>query len=302
MRLVLQRSLTISGSELERVMQAVLFYSDQVLVRATAVSRPAEQTIYRRMNELADMGLVATWAYEYELRSDGRPVQPRDGRLISDDVPAHVVTTEASRELVNSVDDELAHDRQLPYDGIAIREGVSEVVQLRHAFTALRMTDYLGAAGLVAGNPSQSTLVSQVNRTTSAVDATEAVVNEIVSSCSFGPLSDLPTTAIQDCRRGMPRFRDYLEAGLTGQLPQQSSGNAHQVAEIILSEYRKIRSRQSSRSPAGDGWDVVGMVLPQAVVVKAMGTRIEWFKYRGARRRPFILLGKLQHYAQEARL
>jgi hypothetical protein len=41
------------------------------------------------------------------------------------------------------------------------------------------------------------------------------------------------------------------------------------------------------------------MVLPHAVVVKAMGVKIEWFKYRGAQRRPFILLGKLQRHAQE---
>jgi hypothetical protein len=107
------------------------------------------------------------------------------------------------------------------------------------------------------------------------------VASEVVSRCSFGPLSDLPLTAVEDCRREMPRFRQYLDERLTS----QSSGQAadpSQVAELILSEYRRINNRQSRRPPAGDSWDVVGMVLPHAVVVKAMGTKIEWFKYRRA--------------------
>src|SRR5712691_13550972 len=159
MRLVLQRSLTIARPDLERVMQAVLFYSDQVMVRATAVTRPGDVAVYRRMNELADMGLLSTWAYEYELSGSGHPLRQGRGRLISDLAPTQVVTTEASRELVSTVDDELSRERQLPYDGIALRQGVSEVGQLRHTFTTLRMTDHLGAHGIVGGSPGQSALV-----------------------------------------------------------------------------------------------------------------------------------------------
>ena len=106
MRLVLQRSLTITRSELERVTQAVLFYSDQVLVRATAVARPSDETVYRRLNELADMGVLSTWAHEYELSNGGRPRRYGDGRLIIDSPAAQVVSIEASRELVHAVDDE----------------------------------------------------------------------------------------------------------------------------------------------------------------------------------------------------
>jgi hypothetical protein len=84
------------------------------MVRATAVTRPGEETVRRRMNELADMGVLSTWAYEYELSSGGRPLRHGDGRLIRDSPAAQVVTTEASRELVNTVDDELSHDRHLP--------------------------------------------------------------------------------------------------------------------------------------------------------------------------------------------
>jgi hypothetical protein len=281
-------------------MQAALFYSDQVMVRATAVARPSDETVYRRMNELADMGVVSTWAHEYELSSGGRPIQYGDGRLIMDSPAAQVVTTDASRELLNTVDDELSRNRLKPYDGIALREGVSEVVQLRHSITTLRMTEHLGAQGLVGGSPGQSALVAQVQRATSSIDATEAVVSEVISRCSFGPLSDLPLTAIEDCRREMPRFQQYLDEMLTDQ-PSGQAADPSQVAELILSEYRKINRRQSRRPPAGDSWDVVGMVLPHAVIVKAVGTKIEWFKYRGARHRPFILLGKLQHHVQEVR-
>jgi hypothetical protein len=283
-------------------MQAVLFYSEQVMVRATAVTRPGDKTVYRRVNELADMGLLSTWAYEYELSSSGRPVRQGQGPLIRDCAPAQVVTVETSRDLVNIVDDELSRDRRRPYDGLTLREGISEVVQLRHAITALRMTDHLGAQGIVGGSTGQSALVSQVQHATASVDAAEAVVSEVVSRCSFGPLSDLPGTAIEDCRRVMPRFRHYLEDRLTGQSHGQPE-DPGQVAELILSEYRRIsgiNKRESRRPAVADSWDVVGMVLPHAVVVKAMGTKIEWFRYRGTRRRPFILLGKLQHHAQEA--
>lgn len=215
MKLVLQRSLTVARPELERVMQAVLFYSDQVLVRATAVARPGDGTVYRRMNELSDMGLLSTWAYEYELANGGRPLHQGEGRLIITSAPAQVVTIETSRGLVNAIDDELSHDRQAPYGGTGLREGVSEVVQLRHSITTLRMTDHLGAHGIVGGHPDRSAVVSQVRQAASSVDATEAVVSEVVGRCSFGPLSDLPLQAIEECRREMPHFRDFLEAGVS---------------------------------------------------------------------------------------
>jgi hypothetical protein len=298
---MLQRSLTITRFELERVMQAVLFYSDQVLVRATAVTPPGDDLVYRRLNELADLGAVSTWAYEYELANGGRPVRYGNGRLLIDSPARHVVTTEASRELVSAVDNELSRDPQKPYEGVALREGVSEVVQLRHSVTTLRMTDHLGAQGIIGGSPGQSSLINQVQRATAAADATEAVVSEVVSRCEFGPLSDLPVAAIEDCRREMSHFQYYLNERLVGQAPGPVL-NPGQVAEQIISEYRKINRRQTSRSPVQDSWDVVGMVLPHAVLIKAMGTRIEWFKYRGVRHRPFILLGKIQHHAQEASL
>lgn len=298
MRLLLQRSLTISRTELERIMQAVLFYSDAVIVRATAVTGPDDRAVYQRMNELADMGLLSTWAYEYELADSGHPLPAGTGRLISSSVPSQVITVEDSRDLVSAVDSELSRDRHLPYDGIGLREGVSEVVQLRHSITTLRMTDRLGAHGVVGGDPDRSALIAQVRRATMPSVAAETVVSEMVGRCSFGPLSDLPLRAVEDCRREMPRFREYLEGELAD--PAKRTGDPRRVAELVISEYRKINRRERVRKPAGDTWDVVGMVLPHEVIVKAAGARIEWFKYRGARRRPFILLGKLQHHAREA--
>lgn len=299
MKLLLQRSLTIGRPQLERVMHAVLFYSDIVMVRATATVHPGDRAVYRRMNELFDMGLLSTWAYEYELATSGRPLREGEGQPISSSVPAQVVTTDTSRELVSVVDEELSRDRLMPYGEIELREGISEVVQLRHSITTLRMTDHLGAQGIVGGSPDRSALIGQVQRATVPVSGAEAVVSEVVGVCSFGPLADLPLKAVEDCRREMPRFRQYLEEKLTEQTTGQVR-DPHQVAELVLSEYRKI-NRREPRSLAAEGtWDVVGMVLPHEVIVKAAGTRIEWFKYRGARRRPFILLGKLQHHVREA--
>jgi hypothetical protein len=183
--------------------------------------------------------------------------------------------------------------------GIGLREGISEVVQLRHSITAPRIAGHLAAHGIVGGSPDRSSLVNQVQRATSSADATEAVVSEVVARCSFGPLGELPLQAIEDCRREMPRFRSYLEEKLSGQSTEHV-WDPHGVAQLSLSEYRKINRRVVHHPPPEDSWDVIGMVLPHAVVVKAAGTRIEWFKYRGAKRRPFILLGKLQHHAREA--
>lgn len=299
MKLVLQRSLTIARPELERVMQAVLFYSDTVMIRASAAAHPRDPLVYQRMNELADMGLLSTWAHEYELAASGRPLKPQWGQLITDAVPAHVVTAEASRNIVNAVDQELSGDHALPYSNVELREGVSEVVQLRHSITSLRLTGYLDADGIVGGSPGRSALIAQVQQAATSASAAEAVAREVVGRCSFGPLSELPIKAIEDCRREMPRFRRYLEDNLI----ERDTGEARdprRVAELILSEYRKINRREPLRPPAEDTWDVVGMVLPHEVIVKAVGARIEWLKYQGAKRRPFILLGKLQHHAREA--
>jgi hypothetical protein len=101
----------------------------------------------------------------------------------------------------------------------------------------------LGAHGIVGGHPDRSAVVSQVRRAASSADATEAVVSEVVGRCSFGPLSDLLLQAIEKCRREMPRFRDFLDEKLTDQETGHSA-DLHEVAELIMSEYRKINRRE----------------------------------------------------------
>lgn len=120
------------------------------------------------------------------------------------------MTAETSRKLLNEVGEELSRDRTLPYGGIELREGASEVVQLQHSITTLRMTGHLGAHGIVGGTPDRSALVNQVRHATVPVDAAEVVGREVGGRCSFGPLSDLPLRAIEECRREMPRFGQYL--------------------------------------------------------------------------------------------
>ena len=64
------------------------------------------------------------------------------------------------------MDEELSRNRLMPYGGIELREGVSEVIRLRHSITTLRMTDHLGAQGIVGRSPDRSALIGQVQRAT----------------------------------------------------------------------------------------------------------------------------------------
>lgn len=298
MRLLLQRSLLIDDMTLERVMQAVLFYADTVTVRATATLPETSKVTYRRLNELIDMGAVRTWAHEYELARGGR-IRVGDRRTVITRDPHHVIPMEITRTLRLRIDEELTENRDLPYSpGTGLREGVSEIVQLRHSMSTFRLADILDAGGLLAGGRERSPIIRSVERTTVPVDPREAVVREVVGRCSFGELSDLPLSAVEDCRRAMPRFSNLLAQRLSADGTSGHDLTPAELAGMIVAEYRKVRppARPSRNSPVeGAAWDVVGAVLPHAVVVRTMGRQIEWFRYRGIAR-PFMLLGKLQQY------
>lgn len=188
-----------------------------------------------------------------------------------------MITAEASRMLVDEVDEELSRGITLAYDGPGLREEICEVVQLRHSITALRMTGYLGAHGIVGGNPDQSALVNQVRRATASVDAVEAVVIEVVGRCSFGPLSDLPVKAIEDCRREMPRFRGYLEKRLTDQAAREVP-DRHRIAEDIL----RVPEDQSQRNAWSFSRRPLGCSRHGAAARdrrEGSGARIEWLGF-----------------------
>lgn len=294
----MQRSLSIDEAALERIMQAALFYAEVVTLRASATVPSSSGRVRRRINELIEIGAVQTWAHEYELSRTGRP--SAGGRTISAAPPHHVVPMETTRRFMLEIDDELAENRGLAYDGgPALREGVSEVVQLRHSMSTLRLADALGANGVLAGERESSPTIQAIERATRPADPHEAIVSEVVGHCSFGRLAHLPMEAVAECRLAMPQFRDLLCRRIAAQQVGGVSASPSDLAGMILAEYRKVRvvaRDQPGSVNEGATWDVVGAVLPHAVIAKAMGKRIEWFRYRG-KSRPFMLLGTLRRYA-----
>ncbi|MEU4683030.1 hypothetical protein [Streptomyces xinghaiensis] len=299
MRLMLQRSLSVDETVLERIMQAALFYADAVTVRASATVPGDSPAVYRRLGELMDIGAVTTWAHEYELGGNDR-LRPGHRRTVASGEPDHVVPVETTRRIGREIDDELAESRDPAYGTEpGLREGVSEVVQLRHSMSTFRLADVLDSEGVLAGGRERSPIVRTAERSTRPEDPREDIVREVVGHCSFGRLAHLPLRAVEDCRQAMPRFRDLLARQIAAGSGEGRSVSPAELAALILAEYRKVRGPAlPARAPAAEGatWDVVGAVLPHSVVVRAMGRRIEWFKYRG-RARPFMLLGRLQQYS-----
>lgn len=299
MKLLLHRSLHIDRHTLERIMQAILFYAESVSIRAAATASDEDRRVTRRINELVDLGAIGTWSHEYELDRRERPVRGGPGHILPGRAPDQVIAVETARDLIREVDDELARLRA-PAESRpkSLRQGVAEVVQFRHSMSVLRLTDHLGANGVMTASQDRSHLLTTIERATTATDRREKIVRELVSRCSFGSLSDLPLEAIVDCRRETSRFGALLEQHIAGSTPEAP---AVDLAKAILSEYQRVKGARpgAPRDPAGTPtWDIVGAVLPSAVVVKAMGTRIEWFRHRRAAR-PFVLLGKLKHHVLE---
>jgi hypothetical protein len=309
MRLLLHRSLTIDQTALERVIQAALFYAESVIVRATSTVAGDSEQIYRRLNDLADIGAVTTWAHEYEVSAGGRVTTCGSGRVISRGIPNDVVSLDTTRALVGEVDDELRQNRSSPYAGrhTRLQQGVAEVVQFRHSMLLLRLVDRLGAGGVVTGHRNRSHLLSSVERAVKSADSHEAVVREVVDRCSFGSLADLPLKAIADCRRETARFSVVLDGHINSPAVKQADRvseieSARELAREILAEYQRVQGRYSKQEAVDTGanaWDVVGAVLPSAVILKLAGARIEWFRHR-KHARPFMLLGKLQHYGENS--
>lgn len=92
----------------------------------------------------------------------------------------------------------------------------------------------------------------------------------------------------------MPAFRQYLQRKVI----KSRGKTADELAREVVYEYQNILERYAKghelSSFASDvGWDVVGAILPPAVLMKYVTKPIEW----SARRRdfrPFLLLSKLR--------
>jgi hypothetical protein len=285
MRLLLRKSLSMNEDVVERIIQAGLFYADTVAVRATATLQDTSRV---RVAELADIGLMTTWAHEYEVTDGGRIRDPGSRRIVSSH-PDNVVGLDVMRSMAAEIDDELRTDRELPYAAGqgALREGISEIVQLKHAISLLRMTELLDLDGVIA----DSTVGAQfAGGVVTAGERRANVVRELVSHCRFGSLAELPVTVIDECRRSMPKFRAFLDQMLSEEGPERPAVEI--AAEIHDTYLDLIASGRNGAAREQKSWDVVGSVLPSSVIISVLDRQIRWFRHRG-RRRPFLLLSQL---------
>jgi hypothetical protein len=286
MELLVDRDLTVTPERLERLHQAALFYADKIRIRATTRIVPDRVDLCRRMHELRDIGAITTWAHEYEVDGGGVVRTEHWSSLFGG--PADLVLpAEKARELVNGVDSELrVKDAAALVEQSSLREGIAEVVQFRRSLIAFRLADTLSADGLILGGR---------HATFPHIREYSDTVETIVELCTFGTLSALPIKAIVQCRREMPAFRRYLDLKLAG---QTGDHDPRALAREIMNEYQQLLVRYAGSHTARDtvldaSWDVVGAVLPPAVLVKYLTKPLSW-----ARRRqdfaPFLLLSRLR--------
>lgn len=286
MELLIDRDLTVTPERLERLHQAVLFYADTIRLRATSRVAPEDEEARRRLHELRDIGAITTWAHEYEVDDGGR-IRTKHWSSLFEGSADLVLPLSTTRELVHSVDSELqVTDAAALVEQSSLREGIAEVVQFRRSLIGFRLADTLSADGLLLGGS---------RATSRGAREYGDVIETIVDLCTFSALSALPISAIVKCRRQMPAFRRYLDGKLAGGTGQH---DPRALAREIIDEYQHLLVRYAVGHTVRDtmldvSWDVVGAVLPPAVLVKYLGKPLSWSK----RRRdfaPFLLLSRLR--------
>jgi hypothetical protein len=200
------------------------------------------------------------------------------------------------KALVQQLDEDL-DVRAMPRErSSALQEGVAELVQFRQSAIGLRLADALMADGLVTGRNYSSIFTPDLARVVGATDQYGPVVQTIVELCTFQNLSDLPLKAVVDCRKHMPAFRRYLQRKIEG----PTAKTADQLAREVVNEYQDILERYAKGHSISDftldaGWDVVGAILPPAVLMKYVTKPLEW-STRRRDFRPFILLSRLRDH------
>jgi hypothetical protein len=210
-----------------------------------------------------------------------------------------VLTIEDNRAVVTGVDEDLSFDRDRAYQNFThLREGVSEVVQLRRVLHSFRFTETLGAAGMLAHDIGRGGVISSIRQSTRPEDIYAPVVDTIVEACSFTSLNSLPIEAVVACRRQIEGFRRHLEFVLRDGTEADPRRLAASFAQEIVKEYRKVdrADRMLKGSVSSETvWSVLGALLPSTVVTRVLGKRIAWFK-RDSNASPFVLVSTLSTY------
>jgi hypothetical protein len=297
MDLLIDRELNITPERLERIYQTIMFYADSVSLRATSQVPNDDSAIVLRLQQLKEIGAIRTWAHEYEV-DDAGCVRLEAWRKIFGGAVDQVLPLPEVKALVQQVDDDL-DVTDTPAGQSSLREGVAELVQFRQSVIGLRLTDALAADGLLTGRDYSSLLAPERFRSAAQGDQFGPVVQTIISLCTFQPLSDLPLKAIVDCREHMPAFRRYLRK----KVEESPDKTADQLAREVVTEYQELLERYAKGHEISGlsldiSWDVVGAILPPAILMKYITKPVEWSVKRHDFR-PFLLLSRLR--AHQAR-
>ncbi|MGB2567132.1 hypothetical protein ACPFP2_01575 [Micromonospora citrea] len=305
------RSLTLLDSglidahTLDKVLQSVVFFSDQIVLRASfeiaASHRQRATEINRRVDELHEAGLLKLWGHEYELDDAGRV---RVGRGAGRGRRADLVIVQGQlRESLTRMDEVMRGIREEAYRSVeagrvTLRQGAAEIVSLRNHMASLVLSSELEQDGLLSNPAVRTQLASSAVRPRGErFDA--AVVRDVLAQLRLGSLDQLTVAQIVESRRYNADFRALLDESLLavsrGYDPVLTPEAA---ARELARRYRETVAEFARPNVAGQAaqevvWDLLGATIPSTVVLKYGLRAITWRK-AARRARPFLLLMHLE--------
>lgn len=295
-KLALDDRAVIGVDELEQLYQAAIFYAEQVVVRASAaIARgPAHEHIKSKLGQLRDMGLLSTWAHEYEL--DRRERLATSVSRWGPNEPELTLTAAQVRTLVDEVDETLRLEPDAAYALSAEeprRQGILEIARLRHRLCVAKVIDELELDGLLSHMRWAATLREDARPGHERRTFQRDVIREVVGRCQFGPLSELPPEAIERCRDHAPAFQE-LVARTAGERVLRDEADPGAVADEIAERYRLLleeygRPQLPAEIGGEVGWDVLAYALPPSIAAK-YGVKLLRWRRKNREFGPFLLL------------
>lgn len=274
----MDRSLTMLDGSLidmrvmDRVLQAVIFFADSIVIRATYETDAADSERSAELTRLISSAARARVHQALGARVRGgrrrlreEPPHERGGRR-----PADLVVSQAQLAAhVGEMDDMFRSIREQAYeeggDGRRIlRQGVGEVIKLRGHLASLLISSELNQDGLLADRATHTALIKGP-RTGESFQS--GVVREVLGLLQLGSLTRLTPDQVLECRRYSSDFRGLLDESLLA-LARGSEPvlTPEATARELAARYRTISSefslaRKSPHPGTGLLWEVHGASL-----------------------------------------
>lgn len=300
-QLALDDRAVLGLDELEQLYQGVIFYADRIAIRAGAAitTGPARGHIERKLAELRELGVLFSWAHEYEVGANGNVTGLNRGTS----VPDLVVDAETVRRIVGEVDESIGEDRRPAYaEALGDRQGILEIARLRRQLTVVSVTSELGLDGLLSQSGwlralDSGTTIAGGGGATEGKVQTE-VTRAVIDRCRFGPLSGLDSQTVEACRRHASAFRELVVRTAGGELILRDTADPGRIAESVFQQYQELLNeygRPRLPKEIGDevAWDALGVALPPTIALKY---GFKAFKWRREKKdfEPFLLLSDIQ--------